>query len=87
MKGNCCFSTRVGKRQFFKLLQKFNRDIMCVATSSASRKARAAACACTRQVALVFRLIGRLPDSEKKRSFLRWGTAKQRKAPKARVMI
>ena len=69
MKGNCCFSTRVGKRQFFKLLQKFNRDIMCVATSSASRKARAEACACTRQVALVFRLIGRLPDSEKSEAF------------------
>ena len=38
MKGNCCFSARVGKRQFFKLLQKFNRDIMCVATSSAAEK-------------------------------------------------
>ena len=71
MKGNCCFSTRVGKRQFFKLLQKFNRDIMCVATSSASRKARAEACACTRQMALTFRLIGRLPVSEKTQERLR----------------
>ncbi len=44
-------------------------DIMCLATSSASRKARAEACACTRQMALTFRLIGRLPVSEKSEAF------------------
>ena len=42
---------------------------MCVATSSASRKARVEAGARTRQVALTFRLIGRLPGSEKSEAF------------------
>ena len=65
MKGNCCFSTRVGKRQFFKLLQKFNRDIMCVATSRrAQRSSGKHRKATARQ--------------RKKRSFLRWGTADER---------
>lgn len=44
-------------------------DIMCLATSSANRKARAEACAYTRQMALTLRLIGRLPVSKKSEAF------------------
>ena len=61
MKGNCCFSTRVGKRQFFKLLQKFNRDIMSESEPTCLHDWRTANLIMT--------------------------AAKQRKAPKARVMI